>query len=87
MISEAAPHDIFPNLPGPWKSRLRAFITRAPATAEDRADFFQEAVLIPGAEIRPMRCRPPLPAVMCRVRPQYSVMGAASTNRPRRGHP
>lgn len=59
MISEAAPHDIFPNLPGPWKSRLRAFITRAPAPAEDRAEFFHEAVLILGRNYDPCDARRP----------------------------
>ena len=46
MTSEAAPRDIFLDLLGPCESRLRAFITGALATADDRADFFQDVVLI-----------------------------------------
>ena len=46
MTSESAPRDIFPDLLGPCESRLRAFITGALATADDRADFFQDVVLI-----------------------------------------
>ena len=46
MISDPATRDVFLNLLGPCESRVRAFITGALATPEDRADFFQDVVLI-----------------------------------------
>lgn len=46
MTPESAPRDNFLNLLAPCESRLRAFITGALATADDRPDFFQDIVLI-----------------------------------------
>ena len=46
MTSAAAPRDIFLDLLGSSENRLRAFIPGALTTADDRADFFQDVVLI-----------------------------------------